>query len=228
VAQISTVTIPALVISFNNNLFVNPDNSEQVVGKVLQVPCRDIEYDNEDMWAIPVKDSGIFTGLEFQLKNGIFLDQPTFDSFTVFQIKDKLSDNQWIIYGSRETNFTASCATCCGAAAVPMPGIAGVALNIAPCEVVNLTDDNGDPYMVFGLPTLESGETYFPYGSLDNVALTSASAGGYANVAALLSFLNTNWTPYVWTADADEITLTATGGELDASLCVSVIAITPS
>jgi hypothetical protein len=226
VAQISTVTIPALVISFNNNLFVNPDNSEQVIGKVLKVPCRNIEYDNEDMWAIPIKDSGIFTGLEFQLKNGIFLDQPTFDSFTVFQIKDEFSDNQWIIYGS-VNDLTNSCATCCGVAAVPMPGISGIALDFAPCEVVNLTDDNGDPYMVFGLPTLGAGEVYFPYGSLDNVEFTTADPDGYADVAALLSFLNTNWTPYVWTADADEITLTATGGDLDASLCVSVISREP-
>jgi len=179
------------------------------------------------MWAIPVKDAGIFTGLEYQLKNGIFLAQPTFDSFTVFQIKDKISNEEWIIYGTLD-NFIASCATCCGAGAVPMPGIAGIALNIAPCEVVDLTDTNGDPYMIFGLPTLGAGENYFPYGSRNNVAFTSSSPTGYASVAALLTFLNTNWVPYTWTADGDEITLTATGGSIDDSLCVAVAPITPS
>lgn len=222
-AQISTITIPALVISFNNVLFLDPDNSELVVGKVLSVPCRNVQYDNEDMWAIPIKDSGIFTGLDFELKNGTYLAQPSFDSFTVFQIKDKLSNDQWVIYGSK-ADFMNSCATCCDSATVPMPGVSTTGiLRVAPCETVNLTDASGNPYMVFGLPTLSGLQRYYPVGSRNNVKYAGASASGYTSVALLLAFLNANWTPYVWTASVDGLTLTATGGAADDSLCISVI-----
>ena len=227
-AQISTITIPALVISYNNNLFLDPNNSELITGKVLYVPCRNLEFDNEDMWAIPVKDAGVFTGCEFQLKNGIFLNQPTFDSFTVFQIKDKLADEQWIIYGTR-TDFINSCATCCGASAVPMPGISpAFGERIAPCELMDLTNDSEQPYMLFGLPSLQGSERYYPVGSRNNVGYTQASANGYSSISDLLTFLNANFTPYTWTVSADNLTLTATGGSIGDSLCISVIGITPS
>lgn len=222
-SQISNITIPALVISYNNILFLDPNNSELVLGKLIYVPCRDVQFDNVDMWAIPIKDSGIFTGLDFELKNGIYLAQPTFDSFTVFQIKDKFTNDQWVIYGSK-TDYLNSCATCCGSATVPMPGVSMTGVSrIAPCTTVNLTDANGNPYMVFGLPTLSGAQKYYPVGSRNNVQYTQASANGYATVALLLAFLNANWTPYVWTASVDGLTLIATGGAADDSLCISVI-----
>lgn len=230
-AQIGTVTVPALVISLNGVLFTDGYNGyygEKVIGKVLDVPCRDILYDNTDRWAIPIKDAGIFTGLDFEYKKGIYLPQPTYDSFTVFRITDTKSTFEWFIYGIRE-NLITSCATCCDGTPVLMPGISpDFTIRIAPCEVVDISDDNGDPYMVFGIPTLGMGETYFPYGSLDNVAFATANPAGYATLGALITFLNASWTPYVWTVSGDGLTLVATGGDLGANLCVSVIAILPS
>lgn len=233
--QIGTVTVPALVISMNGVLFTdgpNGYNGLDVIGKVIDVPCRDILFDNVDSWAIPIKDSGIFTGLDFELKAGTFTDEPTFDSFTVFRIRDKFSDNYWIINGTK-ADLIASCSTCCdGATPIPMPGVSSSAEStfdgvlIAPCQEMDILNDDGDPYMVFGLPSLDlASSRYFPYGSRNNVELTAASATGYSTVSALLSFLNTNWTPYVWTASDDELTLTATGGDEGDSLCVEIFPI---
>lgn len=231
--QISTVTVPALVISLNNFLFLDSTNNETVIGKVLPVPCRDILYDNSDRWAIPVKDSGIFTTLDFEDKARVYNDltyipQPTFDSFTVFRIRDTKSFYEWMIYGSR-ADLIKSCSTCCtdGATPIDMPGInPAFRLRIAPCSTINLVDESGNNYSIFALPTLGAGQNYFPYGSYNNVALTAATTNGYSDKTTLLSFLNTNWTPFVWTLVGD--TLIATGGTTSFDLCVSVIPITPS
>lgn len=232
--QIGTVTVPALVISFNGVLFTDGPkgyNGDEVIGKVIYVPCRagDILFDNVDSWAIPVKDAGIFTGLEYQLKEGDYLAQPSFDSFSVFRIRAVASPNYWIVYGTK-ADLIASCSTCCDSATpIAMPGISPVfAIRIAPCQTMDITNDAGTPYMNFGIPTLGAGQRYFPYGSRNNVSLTPASSTGYTSVTTLLAFLNANWTPYVWTASVDNLTLIATGGSLNDQLCVNVISILPS
>lgn len=231
VTQISTITVPALVISMNNLLFIDSTNNETVIGKVLSVPCRDILYDNTDRWAIPVKDSGIFTTLDFEYKVRVYNDltyvpQPTFDSFTVFRIRDTKSAFEWMIYGSK-ADLIASCSTCCGPDSIPMPGIdPAFRLRVAPCEEISLVNGNGNNYTLFALPTISGGQTYFPYGSYNNVALASSNTNGYADKTTLLTFLNASWTPFVWTLNGD--TLIATGGAAGLQLCVSVIPITPS
>ncbi len=231
-SQIGTVTVPALVISLNGVLFTNGTSGyygEEVIGKVIPVPCRDILFDNTDRWGIPIKDSGIFTGMDFEYKEGAYLVQPSYDSIPVFRICDTKSTYEWFIYGTR-ADLLASCSTCCdGSTPIPMPGITPAeAVRIAPCQIVNLTDAKGNPYMVFGIPSLDAGYRYFPYGGLNDVSFTPASASGYSSISSLLVFLNANWTPYVWTVSSDNLTLIATGGALLANLCVNVIEILPS
>lgn len=225
---IAQVTVEALVVCRNSVQFTQTGQPDVIVGKVMQVPCRDIRYDYKEMWAIPIKDSGIFTGCDFQLKAGKYLAQPSFDSFTVFRIEDKFTIDYWIIYGTKD-DLTTSCNTCCGDDTIPMPHVDDeIIVRIAPTEVIDLTDTNGNPYMQFGIPTLGIGERYFPYGSLNNVALPPASSSGYTTVTALLTFLNTNWTGFTWTATSDNITLTATGGSEGGVLGVNIFAMIPS
>ncbi len=225
---IAQVTVEALVVCRNSVQFTQEGERDVIVGKVMQVPCRDIRYDYVDMWAIPIKDSGIFTGCDFELKLGRFEEKPSFDSFTVFRIEDKLTNDYWIVYGIKD-DLTTSCNTCCGDDAIPMPHVDDeIIIRIAPTEVLDITDDNGDPYMVFGIPTLLVGEKYFPYGSLNNVALPSATSGGYSTIGDLLSFLNGTWTDFVWSASGDGLTLLATGGTEGDILGVNIFALTPS
>jgi hypothetical protein len=217
----------------NHVPFITDPANENVVGKVIDVPCKnDNIYDNEDGWAVPIQDSGIFTGFDFLLAQGEDTEQPTADSIGVFRLRDK-NYNEWLIYGTKN-DFLKSCASCCGDDGIPMPGIdPAFDLMVAPCQVLDILDDNGEPYMLFGIPTLGAGEVYFPYGVYNNATLTPASASGYATKSDLLAFLNgtPDWNIFTWDfADADEIVLRATGGddEINQTLCVSVIAITPS
>jgi len=225
-AQISTVSVPCLVIQLNNTIQFNED---QVIGKVLQVPCRNDFQDDPDYWFVPVKDSGILTTFSPIPAVGDFVNPPTFDSIKVFRVRDKLSSYTWWVYGTN-ADFVASCATCCGDSAVAMPGADGtLVLRFQPCDTLCIQNGNGDYYSVMGLPTLAAGQHYFPFGSYNNVALAPGGGTGYATVTDLLVFLNTNWTPFVWTAPGtDDLTLVATGGSLNDQLCVTIIALTPS
>lgn len=226
-AQISTVLVPCLVIQLNNTILGRDE--ETIKGQILNVPCRnDFIDDTNNYWLVPVKDSGVFSTLTPVPAVGDYaITGPTYDSIQVFRVRDKLSRQTWWVYGTWQ-NFIASCATCCGDAAVSMPGTTGtaVAVHIAPCQVLCIINDSGDFYGVFGIPTLSAGERFFPYGSLNNVAFTSGSASGYPDIASLLVFLNASWTGFVWTNTGN--TLFATGGDENDSLCVTILNINPS
>ncbi len=232
--QISTVTIPCWVIQFNNTQYTQ--DAETVIGKELLVPCRDVVFDPDDYWAVPIKDSGIFTGLEYVPKTGVYLAQPTYDSFTVFRIRDKFFNQYWWIYGTK-ADFIASCATCCGDAAVPMPGLDSFSLRIAPCQEFCVAETNGTFRAYFGIPSLSGILRYFPYGSFNNVALTAASGAGYASTNALLTFLNANWINFpvrspqptaIWSIENGGLVATFTNAIAGDYICMSVITVDPS
>jgi len=228
-SQISTVQVPCYVIQLNNTLIINND---QVIGKTLQVPCRNDFQDDPNYWFVPVKDSGILSAFTPVPKVYPYDDThpPTFDSIPVFRVRDKLSGYTWWIYGTND-NFTQSCATCCGSSAVPMPTPPSP-LIFAPCDSLCITDDDGNYYSVTALPTLVGSEKYFPVGAYNDVALPAASGSGYSSPSALLSFLNANWkhvgspdAGFVWTLSSDNLTLIATGGFDGDSLCVQVLTV---
>lgn len=225
--QIPNALIPCYVIQMNDTLFIQGD---QIVGRILEIPCKNDFIDDPNYWAVPIKDSGIFTNIEY-IPVALSPTPPTFDSFNVFRVRDKLSGYFWIIYGTQQ-NFVSSCSTCCGAGTIPMPNtsVGGVVINIAPCDTLDIQNASGQYYSVTALPPLVGSETYFPYGSYNNAALPAASGSGYGTPAALLTFLNTNWTnvgspnaTFVWTLSADSNpTLTATGGYQGDSLCIVI------
>lgn len=223
--QIATVLIPCYVVQMNNQLFKTDD---EVIGQILEVPCRNALIDDVAYWAVPVKDAGIFTTLDYIVAAGANAAQPTFDSFLVVRVRDKLSGNSWWIYGTK-TDFITSCSTCCDSPAIPMPGTSGTfVIRIEPCQDICLTNIAGAYYTIWGLPTLLPGQTYFAFGSYNNAPLYPGAGNGYPTVTALLAFLNLRWTPFVWTASLDNLTLFATGGALNGSLCVTIVALTPS
>lgn len=234
-SQIATILVPCLVIQLNNQQFIE---NEQVIGQTLDVPCRNVIIDEIGYWGVPVKDYGIFTKIQWMLmreNNSVVVPQPTFDSFMVFRVRDKLTDYTWWIYGTKD-QFLNSCATCCGAGSVSMPGIDGqFAPAIAPCQqLCEIKNGSGAYQAIFGIPNILGPDTFFPYGSYNNVAFPTASGAGYATVALLLTYLNATWQntggsgTLVWTATADGLTLIATGGALSDSICVVISRIGPS
>lgn len=228
-AQISTVLVPALVIQQNNTILGREGNT--IYGQILNIPCRnDFIDDTSNYWFVPAKDEGAFTTIVPVPARGDYeITPPTFDSIQGFRVRDKISRHDWWAYGTWQ-DFIASCGTCCGDAAIPMPGTDGNFIwQIAPCsQICEPINEDGDFVSYWGLPTLGVGQTYFPYGGYNNTELPAASASGYPDVTSLLTFLNANWTQLVWTASVDNLTLIGTGGDLNDVACVSVIAIEPS
>jgi hypothetical protein len=230
--QIPNALIPCYVVQLNNTIFIQGD---QVVGRVLDVPCKNDFIDDPNYWAVPIKDGGIFTTLEYILV-ALSPAQPTYDSFPVFRVRDKLSGYFWMIYGNHD-NFVSSCSTCCDDATIPMPHTTdGFIINIAPCDTIgdvnNFAQNTaGKYYSTTALPVLQGTETYYPYGSYNNVAFPSAAAHGYANPTLLLAYLNATWTnvgspnvTIVWTLSADNLTLfaTFTGSLIGDTFCIVV------
>lgn len=233
--QIGTVLVPCLVIQYNNQQFIQGD---QIVGQTLDVPCRNVIPDEIGYWGVPVKDDGVFEVIQWILmvdQKGLAVPPPTFDSFQAFRVRDKNSGNTWWIYGT-QPQFISACSTCCGVAAIPMPGIDGqVVLSIAPCQLLcDITNSSGAYQAIMGIPNVLGPDTFFPFGSFNNTAFPTASGAGYATVALLLTYLNANYTntggsgALVWTASADGLTLIMTGGKKGDSVCVVIARIGPS
>lgn len=200
---------------------------------MLEVPCKNDFIDDPDYWAVPIKDAGIFTIFE-PVPVASSPTRPTFDSFPVFRVRDKLSSYTWWIYGTH-ANFNSSCATCCDGSPIPMPVPPGGVITIAPCDTICATDATGRFITVTALPGLIGSEVYFPYGSYNNVPFAAASGSGYASTAALLTFLNANWTnvgspnvTLVWSLSADGLTLIAAGGLNGDNICLVIGTVGPS
>lgn len=223
--QIPNNLIPCYVVQLNNTIFIDGD---RIAGRVLDVPCKNDFIDDPDYWAVPIKDAGIFSTLEYILV-ALSPTPPTYDSFPVMRVRDKLSGNTWWIYGTHD-NFVNSCSTCCGSAFIPMPGTQGeINMVIAPCDQLCIQNANGQYYSLTALPGLVGHEVYFPYGSHNNLAFPAASGAGYASPALLLAFLNASWTnvgspvvQFVWSLSPDNMTLIATGGNLNDTVCVVI------
>lgn len=221
-SQIPNALIPCYVVQLNNTQFIEGWN---IVGRVLDVPCKNDFIDDPNYWMVPIKDSGIFTVLQ-PIPLAESPSAPTYDSIPVMRVRDKLSGYTWWVYGTHD-EFTQSCATCCGSSPVPMPN-PGI-IPIAPCDTVCATNSAGQYITVLSLPQLIGAEVYFPYGSYNNAALPAASGSGYSTPGALLTFLNASWThigspvaTFVWSLSADNLTLIATGGFLNDTICVAI------
>ena len=229
-AQISNILIPCFCVQMNNQQFISTSG---VIGKVLNVPVKEMLLDEDLYWCTPVSDSGIFNQLEFRLVLGDNTNIPTFDSFLVQRIRDKLSNYTWWIYVTSSLDFSNSANTVSTQAYVPMPGTTPGSFVpvIAACQILSAISLS-NPLIggIYGLPSLLSGQQYYAIGSYNNVALSSSGVG-YSTTTALLSYLNSNWTNvgtpignFVWTLTADSITLIATGGFLGDNLCVNIYA----
>lgn len=227
-SNIATVLVRVPVIQLNNTIYIEDG---QLVPQTLNVPCREAFIDLPYYWAVPIKDSGIFTTLEMIPKTdqwGNAIDQPSYDSFTVQRVRDKESRYTWWVIIDDSTSppadFTDVCATCCGEEAVTLSGDVPL---IVPCQTLCETSPyaDGEFEAVFGAPALTGGQTYKANGAYNNVALPQITG---ATLAALVIQMNANWdTPsgspsatFVWSNVG--LVVFAIGGFENDSLCVLI------
>jgi len=206
IKPVGGVAVPCLVLEKNRVQFTE-FTTEYVLGKVLSIPCRQVDMDSTgDAWAVPIKDGGVVTGLCFIPKaydgqgNDYTVNPPSYDSKTCFRVWDKITEElEWYIYGSR-SDFANSCYTCCpgqNPGYVNMPGVASdgtrsLVWRVAPTITLGDIIVSGNYVSYWGLPTLAAGMNYFPFGSFNNIPFPDASATGYADTTTLLAWLNSN------------------------------------
>lgn len=226
-AQISNVLIPCFCVQLNNQQFVSDTG---VIGKIINVPCKEMLLEEDLYWCTPVNDFGIFQQLQFRLALGENALAPTFDSFLVQRIKDKLSNFTWWIYVKTSSDFANSANTVSTQASIPMPGVDG-SFNpvIATSQILcSLSHSNKSIGGVFGLPVISTGQKYYANGSYNNTPFPSY-VPGFSDVPTLLAYLNSNWTNignpstnFTWSVSGDNITLIATGGNAGDLLSVNI------
>lgn len=228
--NIGTVYIPAPVVQLKDTQFLEDG---VIVPQVLEVPCRNVHIDIGQYWAIPTKDNGIFTGWWYQpaaTSTGAAIAKPTFDSFSVLRIRDKITDYTWWILAT-VTTYTGACNTCCGDDFTPIPN-PDVPV-IAPCqEICDAIDDDGNYFVVFAYPELGAGQEYQVTGSFDNVEVEIPNS---TDPTDLQSNLNSDFTgvgdesppiSITWIVADGVITGTLQDGRgLGSSLCLSVVAV---
>lgn len=224
--------LKALAIQYNNTVYLNDGVTPGQITNSVPTPGAGGLIDG-DYWAVPV-NNGVETGFNYEATTPDSTDAPDAQAFHVVRISVQNSPNRWWLLGTSEDYAVASeTVECCGNSS-PSGDMPLDAPSIAPCQIV-CADADGVYTAVAGLPTLESGERYFPFGYFNGTALTAASASGYADKTALLAFLNASWLTgaltNTWAVTADDLTITntldataATGADV---LCIAVVAITP-
>lgn len=234
--------IPALVIRKNNTVFISTagisvqksGGSDVVTGVGLSTEIPTAEagaVPDSDYWATPVGE-GILTGFIYQAYNAndpIGSIAPTVQSFKVCRIMNLKASDYWYIVGTVAQYIAAD-----GGSALPTTITTLPAAYQKMCEF----DENGKYFAIFSLPPLIApNDRYFPFGYFNNAALPAGANAGYITSAALLTFLNANWTNLgspvtgiTWTVSADGITLRgeeANGGGTDI-IAAQIAAINPS
>lgn len=195
-------TTTALVLESNGVTFFNGNEVLRAgsnVGLTMPIPTPDGGGSFQgDFWASPINDNGIITGITFtpyNLNNGLPA-KPHPYSVAVCKIRWQGVNTN----GKPDYYFVLGTSTQWAAGSLPTasslvywPAI------INPQQVVGsdgVVVPNSFEF-ILGLPTINYSSpilTFFPVGYLNDVALTAATANGYANTTLLLSFLNTNWT----------------------------------
>lgn len=234
---IATVSIPCAVVQQKNTVFVEDG---QILPQIKNVPCREVDVDDVNYWATPVKDFGIFTSLKFTPQTDEFgnaVPVPSFDSFSVFRVRDKLKSNDWWYIVGDIDNFYASCQTCCGDDFQPMPctpnydaspGGDGCPPLVVPCQqICDSTNPDGDFISIFAAPALGAGQHYQGDAAYNNEELDEITA---ANINDLITQMNTHWgtvgspaATFVWTHTG--LTITGTGGFDGDEICVLIQAV---
>jgi hypothetical protein len=201
------LTTQAVILESNGEVYLRGNNvlsAGNQIGLLGPVPTPDGGGSFEgDFWAIPVNDEDAVTSIEFvpyNLLDNSPTTQPLPYALPAVKIRWQGVNN----IGKPDYYFVLGTSAQWAAASLPTQTSLvywPTSQQAWPTGVLNQYE------FTLGVPSLTVGQTLFPKGWINGVALAAASAGGYANITALLAFLNANWNTYsspaisiVWTA----------------------------
>lgn len=167
------------------------------------VECGDTSEIIGDYWGVPEKGGGVFRGYNIQSAQGVAI--PTPDSIPLVRLKDSLSGETVHILGT-VAQFLASCAD---AGVTPMPLKTTIPVVIP--EITACPDTDGN-YTFYWTPPAKAGaDEYRAHVLLDNAQAVAPLAGGHATIAAMVTWLNTNYAAAgTWTEVSGKVKLVRT------------------
>lgn len=164
-------------------------------------------------WFIPTVANGVLKGYSRRKSS----TKPTPDSVKTVRVKDFESGNiYWLLIADNGTEalFNDHCAACCDNQ-TPMPDVTVPAPLIEEpgcCEAPQPVSCN---YNYFAIaPALPVGAAYSLNASKNGTPLTPAAPGaGFASLAALVSWANTNWAAFgTFSVSGQKVTFTSADG----------------
>lgn len=188
-------------------------------GKVMTVPCNDAEGCGAcvdllgDYWGEPVKDGGHFRGYKI-LKAAV---KPTPDSIPLVRVFDKTTGNTLHVLGTEAAYRTA----CAGGAA--LPGRATVPI-VVPEEGRCLDAGSLTNRTWYWTPPAKTGGQTYTVAAMYNNTQPTAPLTGAANVAAIVTYLNTNYAAAgTWSDVGGRIRLVRSGSDAKVGLTFLVV-----
>lgn len=202
----------ALILESNGEVFFRGNNVLKAatlhgnqVGVLGQVPTPDGGGSFEgDYWATPINDEDGITSIQFTPYNLLENSPSTAPKpYSVPAVKIRWQGVNNI--GKEDYYFVLGTSTQWAAASLPDK----TSLVYWPTSQLAFPTGTAQQFeFTLGVPTLDAGQTLYPVGYFNGTALTAASAGGYANIGALVTFLNASWNTLgtntvTWTASTN-------------------------
>lgn len=166
---------------------------------VLSIPFTDLKVIGE-FWATPVKDGGIVRGWKYTTTSGVTI--PTPDSFKVTKIEDRLNAETYVVAADQSAVEGAAAGDTLASNTIPVPiPESNVCINAA-----------GNYVHIWQAPTKTGSQEYKANVLVDNVQAVAPLSTGHASVAAMVTWLNTNYSAAgTWaTPSGTLVTLTST------------------
>lgn len=192
----------ALILESNNETFLRGNNTLRAgndVGLLGQVPTPDGGGTNEgDYWAVPVNNHQSVTSIAFYPYNVLTGLPAAPKPYAVAATKIRVQGVN--TFGKPDYYFVLGTSTQWAAAS--LPNQTGLVYWPGSQMATPITNSNGIVSSTqfrfeLGLPTLPPNGSpvyvLYPVGYYNGVALTASAGAGYSTPAALLTFLNANW-----------------------------------
>lgn len=197
------------------SLVLRMNNTDYPGGVLMAVNCENAAAIGT-YWRVPVTGKGVHTSYKWVLIGDGSVTKPTADSVKVLHIKNNVTHlDHWIALtdGGSVTLWNDRCGACCGTV-TPMPV---VVIPDVIAEETACPDADGNRNFFAITQALAAGQIYQASATIDGVALLATPPEGFASLAALETWADTNWAPSTTAISGTKVTLTsatATTGSL--------------
>lgn len=170
-------------------------------GKTLPVGVGNDTAVLGEYWGVPVMNNGLFQGYNFVAKVG---DAPT-GAIPIVRTRDKVTGDILHILGTA-ADLTAAAAD---EAVDPMPLASTIPVPVPQIAVCD--DGSGEFTRQWTPPVKAAGDEYQAHVSVDGEQAVPALAGGHTDLAAMVTWLNTNYSAAgTWSAVGSQLQLVST------------------